>query len=188
MKPLYVQVMDGLYYACMAVAGVAIAVMAVIIGWSVYTRYVLTEGSFWAEPVSIALAVQMTFYGAAACYRANAHISIDIAVRGLRGHASMMASRLVDSLMLIISLAMIWYGLGLVKTTFFQVVVFGHSVEAVSKYVTKGRLVLVEGRLDVGDKNRLSVVADTVRFGPSTTSAKVTSENKSSQVELRKVS
>ena len=121
MRPLYVRVMDVLYVACMAVAGVAIAVMAVIIGWSVYTRYVLTEGSFWAEPVSIALAVQMTFYGAAACYRANAHISIDLAVRGLRGQAAVIASRAVDILMLIISSAMIWYGIGLVKTTFFQV-------------------------------------------------------------------
>ncbi|MGI9418937.1 MAG: TRAP transporter small permease, partial [Geminicoccaceae bacterium] len=120
-EPLYVRVMDLLYAACMVIAGVAIAVMAVIIGWSVYTRYVLTEGSFWAEPIAIALAVQMTFYGAAACYRANAHISIDLAVRGLRGQASIFAARLVDILMLAISLAMIWYGLGLVKTTFFQV-------------------------------------------------------------------
>ncbi|NJO37169.1 MAG: TRAP transporter small permease [Rhizobiales bacterium] len=121
MRPLYVRIMDVLYYACMAVAGIAIVVMAVIIGWSVYTRYVLTEGSFWAEPISIALAVQMTFYGAAACYRANAHISIDLLVRGLRGPASVMATRLVDILMLLISLAMIWYGIGLVQTTFFQV-------------------------------------------------------------------
>ena len=121
-RPLYVRLMDGLYYACMAVAGVAIAVMAVIIGWSVYTRYVLTEGSFWAEPIAIAPAVQMTFYGAAACYRANAHISIDLLVRGLKdGPLEAVASRLVDILMLIISLAMIWYGIGLVKTTFFQV-------------------------------------------------------------------
>ena len=120
-RPLYVRLMDGLYYVCMMVAGVAIAVMAVIIGWSVYTRYVLTEGSFWAEPIAIALAVQMTFYGAAACYRTNAHISIDLLVRGLRGPASIIASRLVDVLMLLISLAMIWYGIGLVKTTFFQV-------------------------------------------------------------------
>ena len=120
-QPLYVRLMDWLYYACMSIAGVAIAVMAVVIGWSVYTRYVLTQGSFWAEPVAIALAVQMTFYGAAACYRANAHININLLPRGLRGRKSTFAVRLVDCLMLIISLAMIWYGIGLVKTAFFQV-------------------------------------------------------------------
>lgn len=121
MRPIYVRLMDWFYYACMTVAGVAIVVMALIIGWSVYTRYVLTEGSFWAEPIAITLAVQMTFYGAAACYRAGAHISIDLLVRGLDGKAGLAASRLVDILMLLISLAMIWYGIGLVKTTFFQV-------------------------------------------------------------------
>jgi TRAP-type C4-dicarboxylate transport system permease small subunit len=121
MQPFYVRVMDVLYFACMAVASIAIAVMVVIIGWSVYTRYVLTEGSFWAEPIAIALAVQMTFYGAAACYRANAHISIDFMTRSLDGGASILASRLVDILMLIISVAMVWYGIGLVKTTYFQV-------------------------------------------------------------------
>ena len=52
------------------------------------------------------------------------------------------------------------------STTFFPVVVFGRSSKAVAKYVTKGRLVLVEGRLEVNDKNRFSIVADMVRFGP----------------------
>ena len=52
------------------------------------------------------------------------------------------------------------------NTTFFPVVVFGNSVEAVAKFVTKGRLVLVDGRLEVNDKNRFSIVADLVRFGP----------------------
>ena len=52
------------------------------------------------------------------------------------------------------------------NTTFFPVVVFRDNAEAVAKYVTKGRLVLVEGRLEVGDKNRFSIVTDTVRFGP----------------------
>ena len=52
------------------------------------------------------------------------------------------------------------------NTTFFPVIVFGNSVEAVAKFVTKGRLVLVDGRLEVSDKNRFSIVADSVRFGP----------------------
>ena len=51
------------------------------------------------------------------------------------------------------------------KTTFFPITVFGKHGEAVAKYVTKGRQVLVEGRVTVGEKGRFSVVADTVRFG-----------------------
>jgi TRAP-type C4-dicarboxylate transport system permease small subunit len=114
--------MDLLYLACMVMAGLAIVGMALIIAWSVYTRYVLVQGSFWAEPISIMLAVQMTFYGAAACYRASAHISIDMLTRHLpKGAASLAAERLVAVLMATISLAMIWYGISLVETTYFQV-------------------------------------------------------------------
>ena len=59
------------------------------------------------------------------------------------------------------------------QTTFFPVVVFGDTGEAVAKYVTKGRLVLVEGRIQTNSKGRLSVVADNVRFGPEPTATKV---------------
>jgi single-stranded DNA-binding protein len=51
------------------------------------------------------------------------------------------------------------------RTTFFPVVVFGDFSETVAKYVTKGREVLVSGRIRVSDKGRFNVVADTVRFG-----------------------
>ena len=51
------------------------------------------------------------------------------------------------------------------KATFFPIVVFGDFSDAVAKYVTKGREVLVSGRIRVSDKGRFSVVADTVRFG-----------------------
>ena len=51
------------------------------------------------------------------------------------------------------------------RTTFFPIVVFGDYSENVAKYVTKGREVLVSGRIQVNDNGRFSVVADTVRFG-----------------------
>ena len=58
------------------------------------------------------------------------------------------------------------------QATYFPVVVFGESGEPVAKYVTKGRLVLVEGRLDVNEKGRFSIIADNVRFGPETITSK----------------
>jgi single-stranded DNA-binding protein len=58
------------------------------------------------------------------------------------------------------------------KTTYFPVVVFGKQGEAVAKYVTKGRQVLVEGRVLVNDKGYFNVVADWVQFGPGATAAK----------------
>lgn len=52
------------------------------------------------------------------------------------------------------------------RTTFFPVIVFGEHGEAVAKYVTKGRQVLVDGRVRVNAKGRFSIVADRVRLGP----------------------
>jgi single-stranded DNA-binding protein len=51
------------------------------------------------------------------------------------------------------------------KTTYFNVVTFGKYGESIADHVTKGRQVLVEGRIDVSDKGRFNVVADRVRFG-----------------------
>ena len=60
------------------------------------------------------------------------------------------------------------------QTTFFPVVVFGKHGEAVAKYITKGRMVLVDGRIKVSERGRFSVIADRVRFGPEPASAKKT--------------
>ena len=120
MRTAYRRAMDALYLLCVGIAGTGIAVMAVIIAWGVFTRYVLGIGSFWPEPISIFLAIQVTFYGAAACYRANAHIALDMVARRLPAAPRRLADGLVLLLMAVISLFMIVYGVSLVRTTFFQ--------------------------------------------------------------------
>lgn len=121
-KPAYVRAMEHLQAFCMGFAALSIIGMTVIIAWSVYTRYWLNLGSFWAEPIAIMLAVQMTFFGAAATYRVGGHISIDVFTRLLpAGQAQRAADRLADALVAIMALAMIWYGIGLVRTTWMQV-------------------------------------------------------------------
>jgi len=58
------------------------------------------------------------------------------------------------------------------KTTYFPVVVFGKQGEAVAKNITKGRHVLIEGRVPVNDKGHFNVVADWVQFGSEVTAVK----------------
>jgi single-strand DNA-binding protein len=58
------------------------------------------------------------------------------------------------------------------STTFFPIIVFGKLGEAVAKYVTKGRQILVDGRIQVNDKGRFRVIADRVQFGSKLTAAK----------------
>ena len=53
------------------------------------------------------------------------------------------------------------------KATFIRIVVFGPQQESVLKYVKRGRLLLINGRLDVSDKGYASVVVNQVEFlGP----------------------
>jgi TRAP-type C4-dicarboxylate transport system permease small subunit len=116
----YVKLMDVLYRLCVIISGTALAIMSAIISWGVFTRYVLGVGSFWPEPISIFLAIQMTFYGAAACYRADTHIRLRMFTDLLPSALQKWQVRLVDVLMASICLFMVTYGASLVKTTYFQ--------------------------------------------------------------------
>jgi single-stranded DNA-binding protein len=51
------------------------------------------------------------------------------------------------------------------RTTVFPFIVFGDYGETVAKYVTKGKEVLIDGRIQVSDKGFFHVIADRVRFG-----------------------
>jgi TRAP-type C4-dicarboxylate transport system permease small subunit len=121
MKAAYRRAMDALYLVCVVIAGAGIAVQSVIIAWGVFTRYVLGWGSFWPEPIAIFLAIQVAFYGGAACYRANAHIALEMLARRLPRAVERAAGVLVLLLMAAVSLFMVWYGWSLVQKTFFQV-------------------------------------------------------------------
>ena len=120
MKNGYVKVMSILYFLCVFIAATALTIMSVIIAWGVFTRYVLGSGSFWPEPISIFLAIQLTFYGAAACYRADSHIRLVMFVNLMPSRLQLLQRHFVDILMAAICIFMVGYGASLVKTTFFQ--------------------------------------------------------------------
>ena len=70
--------MDALYWLCAVIAGVALVLISVVIPWGVYTRYVLHSAASWPEPMAILLTVVLTFFGAAACYRAGSHMRVTV--------------------------------------------------------------------------------------------------------------
>jgi TRAP-type C4-dicarboxylate transport system permease small subunit len=120
MRAAYVRVMDKLYLLCVAVAVVSVVIMTILISVGVFTRYVLEMGAFYSEPISIFLAIQLSFYGAAACYRANAHLRLDMFVKLLPDGLRRLPEYGVHFLMAAISLFMVAYGARLVEITFFQ--------------------------------------------------------------------
>ncbi len=90
---------DWLYLACIWISGLSIFVMSLIIPWGIFTRYVLGTGSQWPEPISILLMVVFTFFGAAAGYRANAHISVAMVTDRLPVQARVVVAWMMDVLM-----------------------------------------------------------------------------------------
>ena len=92
---------DRLYLFCIWISGLSILAMSLIIPWGVFARYVLGTGSSWPEPVAVLLMVTFTFMGAAAGYRAGAHIAVGMLVDHLPAGVQKIGAYLVHILMLV---------------------------------------------------------------------------------------
>ena len=119
-KPRYVRAMDRLYQLCMIICILSIVCMTVLIFSGVVMRYFFSIGARYAEPMSIFFTVQLTMYGAAVCYRAQAHLRLSLFVDMLPGMPKKIALHAVDILMAAVAGLMIWYGISLTETTWFQ--------------------------------------------------------------------
>jgi TRAP-type C4-dicarboxylate transport system permease small subunit len=73
-----VRLLDALYLACIWISGIALLVMCLVIPVGVVARYVFGFGAQWPEPIAILMMVVFTFFGAAAAYRAGAHIAVQM--------------------------------------------------------------------------------------------------------------
>jgi len=94
--------------------------MALIIPWGIFTRYALGSGSSWPEPVAILLMVLFTFIGAAASYRAGAHMAVSMATDRMPQHVQRYLEVLVQLLMATICLFMLIWGIKLCAATWNQ--------------------------------------------------------------------
>jgi TRAP-type C4-dicarboxylate transport system permease small subunit len=109
--------MEGLYIACIGLAGVAMLVMTIIIPYGVFMRYVVNSPASWPEPAGILLMVLFSFIGGAAAYRAKAHIAVSTLLNMLNAPNRERLERAADAGMGIIGLFMIKWGVQLVQAT-----------------------------------------------------------------------
>ena len=106
-----------LYAACVAIAGTALVLISAIIPWAVYTRYVLNRAASWPEPMAVLLMIVLTFFGAAACYRAGLHMRMSFFVSLLPPRLQRVTALFVELLMALIALFMVDWGAKLVAAT-----------------------------------------------------------------------
>jgi TRAP-type C4-dicarboxylate transport system permease small subunit len=120
MRDLYVRLMGWLQKACLFWCGVSIVAMTILIFTGVVMRYGFSTGARFAEPMSIFFAVQLTMYGAAACYRSNLHLKLTVFVGLLPDRLARAVALAVHLLLGLVALVMITYGFTLAQTTWFQ--------------------------------------------------------------------
>ena len=110
MKEIIHSILDRVYNLSIWTAGVAIVFMSIIIPIGVFARYVLGFGAQWPEPIAIMLMVIFTFLGAAAAYRAGAHIAVAMMTDRLAKPQQKIAEYLVDAAMAAVCLFGMVYG------------------------------------------------------------------------------
>ncbi len=109
--------MDALYLLCVGIAGAALVVISAVMPWAVYTRYVLNRAASWPEPMAVLLMIVLTFFGAAACYRAGLHMRMSFFVSLLPPSWQRISNVVVELLMGLIALFMIHWGAKLCAAT-----------------------------------------------------------------------
>ena len=105
--------MDALYLCCVVIAGTALVLIALVIPWGVFTRYVLNSAASWPEPMAIFLTIVLTFFGAAACYRVGVHVSVLVVRNALAAPLRRAIELLAEGLMALVSLFMVDLGFDL---------------------------------------------------------------------------
>jgi TRAP-type C4-dicarboxylate transport system permease small subunit len=120
MRETFFRAMDQLHAACVLCAGVALAVITLIIPWGVFTRFVLNSAASWPEPMAILLMIWLSFLSAIVCYREHRHIGVNMIPDLLRGPAKAILGVAIELCMLATSLFLLWYGVLLVQTTWHQ--------------------------------------------------------------------
>lgn len=118
----YVRFLDTVYLACIWIAGTAIFAMTIIIPWGVLNRYVFGRGSDWPEPIAILCMVVFTFIGAAASYRAGAHIAVTMFTDRVPPSWRPALRWIVDVLMALLALFILIWGAKLCIGTWNQAI------------------------------------------------------------------
>lgn len=163
MKNTVLRFNDMLYRISIGIAGLSVLIMTLIIPWGIFARYVLGSGSSWPEPTAILLMVVFTFFGAAASYRAGAHMAVSMAVDRMPPAVRQAAAVLVQILMAIVCIFMAVKGWKLCMTTWNQFLGEMPSVRVGISYLPIPiggviTLIFVLEKLFLGDQSHRRVV------------------------------
>ena len=122
MKAQYFRAMDAVHRACLIIAGSCLVIITIAIPYGVFTRYVLNSAASWPEPLATLLMIVMSFMSAIVCYREYLHIGVGVLPAFLNEPAKTYLGWFLEICMLVTNVFMLWWGLKLVYTTYFQAI------------------------------------------------------------------
>ena len=108
------RVLSALSTIALWLAGAGLVVMTVIVGWQVFTRYVLNWSNAWTEPAALLLMSWFIFLGAAVGIRENYHLGFDVLLYVLPKSSKRVLRSVSDVVVVAFACGMIWYGSELV--------------------------------------------------------------------------
>jgi len=120
MKAQYIRAMDALHQACLFIAGSCLVIITIIVPYGVFTRYVLNSAASWPEPMAVLLMIVLSFLSAVICYREYLHIGVGVIPTLLTEPLKSVLGWFLEICMLATNLFMLWWGLKLVETTWYQ--------------------------------------------------------------------
>jgi TRAP-type C4-dicarboxylate transport system permease small subunit len=122
MKASIVRLLDALYLVCIVISAIALIIMTLVIPYGVFMRYAMNNASAWPEPLSVLMMILFSFFGGAACYRANAHISVMLVSDALPEAMRKPLAWLAEACMAGLAMFMLYYGWMLAAQLMGQVV------------------------------------------------------------------
>src|SRR5262244_4214354 len=120
MRRQFFWLMDCLHSGCLFVAGACLIVITLIVPYGVFTRYVLNSAASWPEPLAMQLMIVLSFLSAVICYREYLHIGVGVIPALLPESIKPVLGWFLEICMLATNLFMLWWGIKLVQTTWYQ--------------------------------------------------------------------
>jgi TRAP-type C4-dicarboxylate transport system permease small subunit len=120
LKQRYAQWMERLYLFCIILSGVAVVLITLIIPFGVFMRYVMNSPQSWPEPAAVVMMVMFSFIGGAAVYRANVHVAVEALLNAVSAGQKRIMLWGVDACIGAMASFMAFYGVQLVRATWYQ--------------------------------------------------------------------
>jgi TRAP-type C4-dicarboxylate transport system permease small subunit len=108
------RILTALSTAALWLASAGLVAMTVIVGWQVFTRYVLNWSNAWTEPAAILLMSWFILLGAAVGIRENYHLGFDVLLYVLPKSSKRVLRSISDVVVIAFAGGMIFFGLQLV--------------------------------------------------------------------------